>query len=448
MKVYTIGGVSEVGRNMTVIETGEDAFIFDCGLHIPAIIEIQENERINKLGLSEKILRNKGAVPDDLILDKLNIRHKVRGILLSHAHLDHVGAVPYIAYRYNAPVVGTPFTISVLKKIMSDDKKGTPNKLISVNVNSSITIKGKSGSYRIEFINMTHSTPHSTMIALHTPEGIALYGNDFKLDNTPVIGNPPNYQALKKISKEGIKVAILDSLYSGHAMKTPSEKVARSMVEEVLLTVRNENSAIFVSTFSSHIARLKSIVEYAKKLNREVLFVGRSLNKYISAGVDVNLVPFRKDIKLISYRNQMQSAFRNVSKNPEKYLVVCTGHQAEPGSILDRLSRKQFPFEFKKGDNLIFSSKTIPVPINIENRENMDKRFRKTGVRIFDNIHVSGHGGREDLRDLISLISPEHIIPSHGSTEQISPLIELTSELGYKKDKQVHLMRNGQKLEL
>ena len=344
MKVYTIGGVSEVGRNMTVIEIGEDAFIFDCGLHIPAIIEIQENERINKLGLSEKILRNKGAVPDDLILDKLNIRHKVRGILLSHAHLDHVGAVPYIAYRYNAPVVGTPFTISVLKKIMSDDKKGTPNKLISVNVNSSITIKGKSGSYRIEFINMTHSTPHSTMIALHTPEGIALYGNDFKLDNTPVIGNPPNYQALKKISKEGIKVAIIDSLYSGHAMKTPSEKVARSMVEEVLLTVRNENSAIFVSTFSSHIARLKSIVEYAKKLNREVLFVGRSLNKYISAGVDVNLVPFRKDIKLISYRNQIQSAFRKVSKNTEKYLVVCTGHQAEPGSILDRISRKQFPF--------------------------------------------------------------------------------------------------------
>ncbi len=447
MKVYTVGGYDQVGKNMTVVETGEDAFIFDCGLHIPALIALQEDERDNRQGYGEKALRKKGAVPDDLILDKLNLRHKVRGIFLSHAHLDHVGAVPYIAYRYNAPVVGSPFTISVLKKLMADDKKATPNKLITVNVNGSINIKGKSGTYKVEFINMTHSTPHTTMIALHTPEGIALYGNDFKLDNTPVIGNPPNYAALKRISKEGVKIAIVDSLYSGHAMKTPSEKVARSMVEEVLLTVRNENSAIFVSTFSSHIARLKSIVEYGKKLNREILFVGRSLNKYVSAGNDVNLVPFKNDIRLVSYRNQVQSAFRKVSKDPGRYLVVCTGHQGEPGSILDRLSRKQLPFEFKKADNLIFSSKTIPVPENLENKENMDKRFRKTGVRIFDNIHVSGHGGREDIRDLLSIVSPEHIIPSHGSQEQISPLVELTSELGYKKGK-VHLLKNGQSVKL
>jgi ribonuclease J len=448
MKVYTIGGVNEVGKNMTAVEVGEDVFIFDCGLHIPSIIELQEEERVNKQGYDEKSLRRKGALPDDLILDKLNLRHKVRGIFLSHAHLDHVGAVPYIAYRYNAPVVGSPFTISVLKKIMADDKRGIPNKIITVNVNSSITIKGKSGPYKVEFINMTHSTPQTTMIALHTPEGIALYGNDFKLDNTPVIGNPPNYSALKKISNEGIKVAIIDSLYCGHAMKTPSEKVARSMVEEVLLTVRNEKSAIFVSTFSSHIARLKSIVEFSKKLNREILFVGRSLNKYVSAGADINLVPFRKDVKLISYRNQVQSALKNVRKDPGKYLVVCTGHQAEPGSILDRLSRGKLPFEFRKGDNLIFSSKTIPVPINIKNREDMDKRFRKTGVRIFDNIHVSGHGGREDLRDLISIISPEHIIPSHGSHEQLFPMVELAKELDYNVKKNVHLMRNGQKVSL
>lgn len=446
MEVYTIGGVNEVGKNMTVVKTRDDAFIFDCGLHIPSIIELQEEERNKEYG--EKTLRRKGALPNDLLLDKLGIRNKVRAIFLSHAHLDHIGAVPYIAYRYNAPVVGSPFTISVLKKIMEDDRKRIPNKLITVNVNSSITIKGKSGSYRADFINMTHSTPQTAMIALHTPEGIALYGNDFKLDNTPVIGNPPNYSALKKISNEGIKVAIIDSLYCGHAMKTPSEKVARSMVEEVLLTVRNEKSAIFVSTFSSHIARLKSIVEFTKKLNREILFIGRSLNKYVSAGADINLVPFRKDVKLISYRNQVQSSLRKVSKNPEKYLVVCTGHQAEPGSILDRLSRRKLPFEFKKGDNLIFSSKTIPVPINIENRENMDKRFRKTGVRIFDNIHVSGHGGREDLRDLISLISPEHIIPSHGSHQQLSPMIELARELDYNVKKNVHLMSNGQKINL
>ena len=170
MKVYTVGGYNQVGKNMTVIETGEDAFIFDCGLHIPALIKLQEDERDNRQGYGEKALRNKGAVPDDLILDKLNLRKKVRGIFLSHAHLDHIGAVPHIAYRYDAPVVGSPFTMSVLKKIMADDKKGIPNKLITVNVNSSINIKGKSGTYKVEFIKITHSTPHTTMFTLHTHE--------------------------------------------------------------------------------------------------------------------------------------------------------------------------------------------------------------------------------------------------------------------------------------
>ncbi len=448
MKIHTIGGYNEVGKNMTIVEIDDDAIVLDSGFFMPAIVEMQEEENQKHQEYSEKKLRANGALPDDILVEKLGLRSKVRAILLGHAHLDHIGAIPYTSYRYNAPVVGTPFTISVLKKIMDDAKIRIPNRVLSVNPNSSFIIKGKKRSYKAEFVNITHSTPQTSMIAIHTPEGIVLYANDFKIDNTPVLGLPPNYTALKKIAKQGVKVMIVDSLYSGDNRKTPSEKVARALVEEVLLTIKNEKNAVFVSTFSSHIARIKSIVDFSKKLGRDVYVIGRSMNKYISSANEVGICPFKKDIQLGSYKKRVESILRKVSKNRQNSLVICTGHQGEPGSILDRLSRKKLPFEFKQGDNVIFSSKTIPVPVNIANKENLDKRLKKSGVRIFDDVHVSGHGGREDLRDIISIINPEHIIPSHGSTQQLTPLLELAKEMGYRAGTNCHLLHDGQSIKL
>ncbi len=447
MEIFTVGGFNEVGRNMSVIKTGEDVFIFDMGVFLPAMVELQEQETEQHV-YSEKKLRSIGALPDDLILDQMGLRDKVRAIFLGHSHLDHIGAVPYIAYRYDAPIIGTPFTIDVLKKIIMDDDLRIPNQLKTVNPNSSLTIKGKSSNYQVDFINITHSTIQTSMLALHTPEGVVLYANDFKLDNNPIMGLPPNYELLKKIGKEGIKVLIVDSLYSGVERKTPSEKIARALVEEVLLTIKNEHSAIFVTTFSSHIARLKSIVDYSKKLNREIYFMGRSMKKYVSSAIDVGMCPFQKDIKLITYKKQVDSVLKRVDKNRENCLVVCTGHQGEPGSIMDKLSRGNLPFSFRQGDNVIFSSKTIPSPVNVANKDQLDKRLKRFGVRIFDNIHVSGHPGREDLRDLITLIQPENIIPAHGSLMHLLPMMELAKEMGYKSGKDCHLMQNGQRLRL
>ena len=448
MEIFTIGGFDEVGKNMTVVKTGEDAFIFDMGVFLPAVVELQEQEENQQQVYSEKKLRSIGAFPDDLMLDKLGLRSKVRAIFLGHAHLDHIGAAPYIAYRYNAPLVGTPFTVDVLKKIMEDDNIKIPNPIKSVNPNSSFFVKGKSSNYQVDFINITHSTIQTSMIALHTPEGIVLYANDFKLDDNPILGLPPNYELLKKLSKEGVKALIVDSLYSGVERKTPSEKIARALVEEVLLTIKNENSAIFVTTFSSHIARLKSIVDFANKLDRKIYFMGRSMKKYVSSAIDVGMCPFQKDIQLISYKKQIDSVLKKVDKDRANSLIVCTGHQGEPGSIMDRLSRGKLPFSFRQGDNVVFSSKTIPTPVNVANKEQLDKKLKKAGVRIFDNIHVSGHAGREDLRDLISMINSEHIIPAHGSLMQLTPMVELAKEMGYKTGKNCHLMSDGQRLRL
>lgn len=447
MIIHTIGGYNEVGKNMTVVETGDDAIMLDAGIFLPAVVELQEAE-IQQHTYSEGKLRSIGALPDDISLDRLGLRNKIRAILLGHAHLDHIGAVPYLSHRYNAPVVGTPFTTDVLKRIIEDENLKVPNQIKSILPNSSFVIKGKKRNYTAEFVNITHSTIQTSMIALHTPEGIVLYANDFKLDNTPVLGLPPNYDALKKISKQGVKALIVDSLYSGSNKKTPSEKVARTLLEEVMLTIRNEKSAVFIATFSSHIARLKSIVDFSKKLNRTIYFLGRSMKKYVCSSIDVKMCPFKNDIIMGSYKKQVESILKKVNRERERAVVVCTGHQGEPGSILDRISKKQLPFEFRQNDNIIFASKTIPVPVNIANKENMDKRLRKSGTRLFDEVHVSGHAGREDLRDLISLINPENIIPAHGSLQQLAPMVELAKELGYKTGKQCHLMGDGQKLRL
>ena len=443
MEIFSIGGYDQVGKNMTAVKIGEDVFIFDAGLYIPAVIELQE-EKVKDYG--ESHLRRKGALPDDLILDKLGLRDKVRAIFLSHGHLDHIGAIPYMAYRYNAPVIGSPFTIAVLKKTMEDEKKYIRNKIITIPLDSSYTIKGKSHEYLVEMVHMTHSIPHTVMTVLHTPEGAVIYGNDFKIDNSPVLGNPPSFNKLKAISKQGVKALIIDSLYCGSETKTPSENVARKMIQDTFNGLHGTKSAIFVSTFSSHIARLKSIIEFGKKLDREIIFIGRSLKRYVEASNEINVVNFKNEMRMMTYKNQVASILRKINANRDKYLVVCTGHQGEPGSILERLSRKRLPFEFSRNDNLIFSSKTIPVPINIRNKGEMDKRFKKSGVRIFDEVHVSGHGGREDIREIIRLVSPEHVIPSHGSYQQLLPMKSLASEMGYNPEKNFHMMKNGGKI--
>src|SRR3989338_10814305 len=153
IKIHTIGGYNEVGKNMTALEVDEDVILFDAGLFLPAIVGVSERERIP----TEKGMRNLGALPDDLYLEKHGLREKVRAILVSHAHLDHVGAIPYNAPNYRAPVLGTPFTMEVLKVLMKDAGQAISNRIIPVHSNASYTIKGKSGTYKVEFINMTHS---------------------------------------------------------------------------------------------------------------------------------------------------------------------------------------------------------------------------------------------------------------------------------------------------
>lgn len=446
LKIHAIGGYNEVGKNMTVLEAGEDVTIFDLGLHLPSIIGVREKEKVP----TERGMRDLGALPDDTYLDRIGLRSKVRAILISHAHLDHVGAVQYLAPRYRAPVLGTPFTMELLKSLLADNGKEIPNRTIPINPNGKYTVRGKNkNEYKVEFINITHSTIQCALVAVHTKDGIILYANDYKMDRTPVFGDPPNYKRLKELSKIGIKALISDCLYAPADRKTPSEKIARDLLEEVLFSIDNENSGIIVSTFSSHIARIKSIVEFGRKLDRQIIILGRSMNKYIKSAMRVGKSPYKgKQVQIATYRNQVERVLKKANKNKKAYMIICTGHQGEPGSILDRLSRNRLPYKISNQDNIIFSSKTIPTEINEKTKAELDARLKKFHPRIFGNVHVSGHGAKEDIRELIKLTNPEHFIPSHGDLSKTKAGFELAIEMGYKKNYNTHLLSNGRKLVL
>ena len=459
MEICTVGGYEQVGKNMTAVKVNDDVFIFDAGLFIPGIVELQEEHLLEYTSrfrkgkpmqrYTEQKLREFGAIPDDRILDKLGWRNKVRAIIISHAHLDHVGGAPYIANRYpQAPIYATPFTMKVLETILEDEKLRIKNKLKVVQPDSSHIIKGKSGTYKIDFVHATHSTIQCIFPVLHTKEGSFFYALDLKFDNYPTMGRPPNYKKLKELGRRGVKVLVLDALYSGTEKRPGGERIAQNLLEDAFSKLRGRNSAYFITTFSSHIERLNNIVRFAEKTKRKIVFLGRSLSKYVEAAAKVNLAPFKNKVTIYKYRRQVDAFLKKLDKERGKYFIVCTGHQAEENSILDRIVKGNTEFNFKSGDNLIFSSSIIPVPVNILARERLDNKLRKMGVKLQTDVHVHGHGSREDMRDLLELLKPKHVIPAHGSLQQETPFIELASTQGYKFRETSHLSSNGKVLEL
>ncbi|MEK6894004.1 MAG: MBL fold metallo-hydrolase RNA specificity domain-containing protein [Nanoarchaeota archaeon] len=441
LKIHAVGGFSEVGKNMTAVECNDDVTLCDAGLFIPALVGVTEKEKIP----TEQGMRNIGALPNDHYLDEKGLRGKVKSIAISHAHLDHVGAVQYLAHRYKAPISGTPYTTEVLKNLLPE--RGIRNPIHSIKPNGFANINGKS-KYKVEFVNMTHSTLQCALVAVHTPEGVVLYANDYKLDDTPVIGDKPNYSRLKQISKEGVKALVVNCLYAHAEKKTPSESIARDLVKDKFQELQGSKEGLIVTTFASHIARLKSIVDFGQKLDRKIVFIGRSLAKYVSAGEMINQVPFKNKIILATYKKQVDKTLRMVEANRDKYLVVCTGHQGEKGSVLDRMSRNQLPLRIRQGDNIVFCSKTIPAPETIASRSELMKRLDEFKPRIHDNLHVSGHGSREDLIELIKLTNPENVIPSHGDHAKTIPGMHVAEDMGYKKGYNVHLLSNGESIKI
>ncbi|MBI4152983.1 RNase J family beta-CASP ribonuclease [Candidatus Woesearchaeota archaeon] len=437
IEIYAVGGFSEVGRNCTAVKIDDDVIILDMGLHMENYVKYTEQEDIQ--GVTEKQLTAVSAVPDLAHMDEW--KHHVRAIVPSHAHLDHVGAIPFLAHKFNVPIIATPYTIEVIKALCKD--KHMKNKLIRINPNSTFQL---TENIMIEFIHVTHSTPQTAIVALHTHYGTIMYANDFKLDNFPVLGNKPNYKRLKQLRGK-VVLLIMECLYVDKPGKMPSESVARQLLKEVMLETKTDGKAIIVTTFSSHIARLKSIIDFGKKLNRKVVFLGSSLNKYVTAAEHIKIINFTKQIGMVYYGQRARKMLATCAKQKDKYLLVMTGHQGEPKAMLSRIAHGEYHFPLTNGDFVIFSALTIPTPPTIANRKALETTLQELGVRIFTDIHVSGHSAREDLHDFVSLVQPKHIIPTHAEPGKLALFAELAYQLGYAQDK-VHILFNGQKVKV
>ena len=441
IEIYAVGGYNEVGKNCTAINVDGEVIIVDLGINLENYIKLTEDEDIIKISADKLI--DAGAVPDVSVLDK--IKKNVKAIVVGHAHLDHVGAVPYIANRFDAPVICSPYTAEVIKTILREDKIILDNEIKTLNLNSPYNV---SDNIKIELVYITHSVPQSALVAIYTKYGAIVYANDFKLDLHPTLGKTPDFKRLEELGNSGVIALVVESTYASDHKKMPSERVAKEMLNDVLLGTDNKENIIIVTTFSSNLARLKSIIEFGQKLNRKILFLGRSLEKYVRAGENIGIINFSKDVEIVKYSGQIEKRLRKVDKSRKKYLLVVTGHQGEPKSVLYKIAKGQLKFNLYPEDNVIFSCRTIPTPTNLANREELENALKANGVRIFKDIHQSGHAAREDLRDFINWLKPKNIIPAHGSKDMKEALAGLSAEMGYKVGENVFLVKDGHKISI
>jgi ribonuclease J len=406
-------------------------------------IQIHEETEMEKMHSLDLI--QMGAIPDDKVMN--NVDGNVVGIVCSHGHLDHIGAIPKLAHRYKAPVYGTPFTAELIRQeIESERKFEVANKLHAVKCGE-ITELSKNVS--IELIRVQHSIIDCAFVAIHTPSGIILYACDFKIDRTPVIGEIPDFKRLKQIGKQGVLAMITESTNVSRSGKTPSENVARDLVWDALLGTEETESGVIVTTFSSHIARIKSILDAAEKMNRVPVLLGSSMERYFGTALKMGYVTKPDNLRIFGYRKSINKEFKRIMDDgKKKYLPIVTGHQGEPGAILGRIASGEVDYKLETGDKIIFSANVIPNQLNQANRYALDTKLKMKGARIYDNIHVSGHAYKEDHWELLRMVKPEHVIPAHGTLEMHAAYAEMAEDTGYEFGETVHILRNGQELSL
>jgi len=440
--IIAVGGYNEMGRNMTAVHVGDDIIIFDMGLRLDQV-QIHEDMEIERMHSFDLI--KIGAIPDDTVMKGVN--GTVRAIVCTHGHLDHIGAIPKLAHRYKAPIIATPYTIGLIKQLIKSERKfPAENELVEMNAGETKEI---SKNLSIEFIRVQHSTLDCVFIAVHTPRGILLYANDFKMDRTPTLGEPPDIKRLKQIGKEGVFLMITESTNAAIVGKTPSERIAKDMLNDVLIGTEETESGVIVTTFASHIARIAATLEIAKKMDRIPVLMGRSMDKYVKLAAKMGYVQLPENLKMYGVRKNIDKAFARIaSEGKEKYLPIVTGHQGEPGAVLERISLDNTGYRIESGDKVIFSANVIPTPSTRANRHVLETKLKMRGARIYDGVHVSGHACKEDHWELLRMINPEHVIPAHGNLVMHSAYIEMAESTGYVLGDTIHLLRNGEELVL
>jgi ribonuclease J len=444
IEIATIGGYEEVGRQMTAVRAGDDVVVFDMGLNLSQVLihDNVETEQMHSLDLIDM-----GAIPDDRVMSDLE--GDVKAIVPTHGHLDHIGAIAKLAHRYDAPVVATPFTIELVRQqIDGENKFNVNNDLVKMSAGETMSIGDQ---VEMEFVNVTHSIIDAINPVIHTPEGAIVYGLDKRMDHTPVIGDPIDMKRFREIGREGEGVLcyIEDCTNAGRKGRTPSEAVARRHLRDVMTSIEDYDGGIVATTFSSHIARVSSLVEFAKDIGRQPVLLGRSMEKYSGTAERLGFVDFPDDVGMYGHRKSVDRTFKRImNEGKENYLPIVTGHQGEPRAMLTRMGRGETPFELEDGDKVLFSARVIPEPTNEGQRYQSEKLLKMQGARIYDDIHVSGHLREEGHYTMLQALQPQHVIPAHQDLKGFSPYVDLAESQGYALGRDLHVTRNGNMIQL
>lgn len=417
VKLIPLGGLCEIGKNITAIEYEDEIIVIDCGLSFP------DNEMY---GIDL-------VIPDISYL--LENREKVKGIFITHGHEDHIGALPYILKEINVPVYASKFTLSLIE-----------SKLIEFNMVSScslneITLKEpiKTEHFACEFIRTCHSIADSCSLAITTPQGVIFHTGDFKIDYTPVDGEVIDLQRISEIGKRRVLLLMADSTNATREGFTISETIIGQNLTRLF---RNAKGRVIVATFSSNVHRVQQVINSSITYGRKVAFSGRSMEKISQIAMDLGYlkVPKNTIIKL-----------DDIHKYPDnKVTIITTGSQGEPMSALSRIaSGSHKNIGLKEGDYIIISASPIPGNTKLITKL-IDILISKGAEVIYDameEVHVSGHACREELKLIHSLIKPKYFVPVHGEYRHLKEHAELAKSLGMD-EKNIFLLDNGDVLEL
>lgn len=418
LKVISLGGLQEIGKNMTVLEYGNDIIVIDSGLAFP---------EDDMLGIDL-------VIPDVTYLQR-NI-DKIRGVVLTHGHEDHIGSLPYVLRDINVPVFGTLLTLGLLQ-----------NKLKEHNLLNSVTLHTvvpgetiKLGQFKVEFIHTNHSIADSVAMAITTPVGVVVHTGDFKVDYTPIDGDVIDLPRLAQLGKEGVLLLLSDSTNANRKGFTMSEKSVGHVFYEIFAdTPRNR---IMVATFSSNIHRIQQIVNAAHRYGRKVAIIGRSMLNAVKTSIE------------LEYLNMPPNVLIDISEiknyTDEQLVIITTGSQGETMSALSRIaSAEHKQVAVKPGDKIIISASSIPG--NEKNVSRVINELMKRGAEVvyegMADIHVSGHARVEELKLMLTLIKPKFFMPVHGEFVHLTSHKELAMELGIDKDN-IFVMNIGEVLEL
>jgi ribonuclease J len=415
IKIIPLGGLDRIGMNITAFEYEDSIIVVDCGISFP----------------DEDMLGIDLVIPDITYL--MDNREKVKGFVITHGHEDHIGALPYILRDLNVPIYATKLTLGLIESKLKEHNLLKTTKRKVVRHGSSINL----GAFRIEFIRTNHSIADASALAIYSPAGIIVHTGDFKIDYTPLFGDPIDLQRFGEIGKKGVLALLCDSTNALRPGFTVSEKLVARTFDT--LFAENQTNRIMIATFASNVDRVQQIINTAYKFNRKVVLQGRSM---------VNVINIASELGYIHVPdNTMIEVEQMVNYEDNQLVLITTGSQGEAMAALSRIADSTHKkIRIKPGDRIIFSSTPIPGNEKAVSRIINDLSMKGAKV-IYQDTHVSGHACQEEIKLIYSLLKPKYTVPIHGEYRHRMGQADIAKELGFTSDN-IFILQSGNVLEL